>query len=72
VFEAASMQHRLGVSRRLLHTTEHEIARSTERRTVEAGRHRCVRRIAGVLAIDDHRHLSHRRGHVVAGHDAVQ
>src|SRR5690606_17171791 len=57
--EAAPVQDRLGVSRRLLRALEHQVAGGLERNAVAAGGHRSIERVAGVLPVDHRGHALH-------------
>jgi hypothetical protein len=61
------MQHRLGVAGRLDAALEHQIAGGLEGGAVEAGRHRAIGRVAGVLAVDHRGHALHGVDHLVLG-----
>ena len=62
--EAAAVKDRLSIAVRLRPALENQLAGGLERDAlVKMGRHRPVKRVAGVLAVDHLRHAPHGRHH---------
>ncbi len=65
------MKNGLGIARGLDCSLEHQIARGMECLAIEAGSHRPVERIAGVLSVYDCGHALHHIHDLLLGHHAV-
>ena len=68
---ATAVQTWLSVTVRLRTAVKHEIQRSFIGDAVEAWRHVCVQRVAGVLTVYDGRHLLKRGMHLICAGDAM-